>query len=218
MRTSRYAFPGGVSRTVIVEDPERAVVFSPGAPLVTEARALTEKSVVLVAPSVGHVSGIASWSAALPSARVVASGPTAKRLTERGVEIEDPSRVRLPQAVQLRVPPGSKLGEIWMRVEDSSRVHWVVCDAFTNIERLSPSLWLRAVQWLYGLRTGLRVSPALRRSMTDTDAFRTWLRAEVEDGCDTLIPCHGEIDDRPDLAVRLERCSTGGWSAPVRLS
>ena len=165
---------------------------------------MADRVVVLVAPSVGHVSGIASWRAALPTATVVASGPTAKRLTERGVEIHDPSRVPLPRAVQLLVPPGSNLGEVWMRVEDSNHVHWIVCDAFTNIDRLSPSLWLRALQWLYGLRTGRRLSSALRRSRTDPTAFRTWLHTELDRGCHTLTPCHGEIDNRSRLPERIK--------------
>ncbi len=206
-RTARYAFPGGVSRTVVVEDPDCAAVFSPGAPLVEEAKRLADKAVVLVAPSLGHISGIESWCAALPHANLVALAPTASRLRAAGVSVQvlDPARARLPKGVQLRVPPGSGLGEIWMRVEEPARVQWIVCDALTNLESLSPSRWLRVLQWLYGLRPGLVTSPALRRSVTDLTAFRGWVHDEFQQGCDTLTPCHGESHQGPDLADRIMR-------------
>lgn len=207
MRTARYAFPGGVSRTVIVEDSQRAVVFSPGAPLVDDAVALSEKEVVLVAPSRAHISGLGVWRDALPRAVIIAEKETAARLD--GVSVVEPHGATslLPDGVELRVPAGSGLGEIWMRVTESGRVHWIVCDAFTNLESLAPQPWLRWLQRLYGLRTGLTVSPAFRRTMTDGAGFRAWVRTQLAEGCDTLTPCHGETAAGEGLAARIEQAT-----------
>lgn len=90
-----------------------------------------------------------------------------------------------------------------MRVEDAGRVHWIVCDAFSNIESLASSFWLRQAQRLYGLRTGLQVGVALKRNRSNGAALLAWVERCFADGCDVMVPCHGEIDDGPRLADRL---------------
>lgn len=202
MRTARYRFPGGTSRTVLVEGQRRAVVFSPGASLVSEAERLGGREVVLVAPSMGHTLGIDAWRSAPDVEALVAAEATARRGNFEAIR-PDRLEIDLPEGLSLHVPPGGELGEVWMRVEDAGRVHWAVCDAFSNIERLADGLWLRLGQRLYGLRTGLAVGVAFRRKTSDGAALLAWMTERFAGGCDVLIPCHGEIDDGPDLAERL---------------
>lgn len=181
------------------------MVFSPGAPLVAEASRLQRLhgEVFLVAPSAGHVNGIAPWRAEAPSTTVVAASVTARRI-EDVPESSTPESARgLPEGVTLHRPPVEALGEVWMRVEDGGRVYWIVCDAFSNIERLAAGFWLRLAQRLYGLRVGLAVGAAFRRKTNNGAALLAWMQQTFEEGCDVLVPCHGEVDAAPRLAERL---------------
>lgn len=206
LRIAPYRFPGGVSHTTLVETDRHVVVFSPGVPLVDEARSLAElgRDVVLVAPSLGHTAGILAWQACLNDATVLASPVTSDRLRGRGlrVEVQSPRSLTV-DGLEVLSPPGNTLGELWMRLENDAGVTWVVCDAFSNLRQLAPGFWLRQLQRLYGIRLGLRLGAAFRRHTTDHHAFVGWLEQQLGRGCDRLVPCHGEVDDGPMLAERL---------------
>lgn len=207
LRIAAYRFPGGVSRTTIVENGKGFLVFSPGAPLADEARALADRSndVTLIAPSLGHTAGIPAWLEHLSAARVVATTTTAKRLRSRRAVATtiEPAHASLAAGVELLTPPGNALGEIWMRVDNDAGVTWVLCDAFSNLRQLAAPFWLRQLQRLYGIRLGLRLGAAFRRNTADANAFITWLELQLGRGCDRIVPCHGEVDEAPGLAGRL---------------
>ena len=93
---------------------------------------------------------------------------------------------------------------MWLRVEADDRTHWIVADAYMNLTALAPGLWLRLAQRLYGLRTGLTFGRAFRSRLSDRVAYRAWLEHRLDPATHhVLIPCHGEIDDGPDLPERL---------------
>lgn len=179
------------------------LVFSPGAPLAEQAGRWSGKPMVLVAPSLGHTAGVAPWTRAV-EARVVAAEPTAPRLRAAGYAgpIEGPEGFEAP-GVEIHAPPGSGIGELWVRLEDEGRVVWLVCDAFSNLSRLGPGRLAKLLQRLYGLKEGLQLGVAFRRRASDGATFLGWLEAQLQRGCDALVPCHGEIDEGPQLAERM---------------
>lgn len=197
--TAKYRFVGGQSRTTMVRAGGDAVVFSPGLPLLEDADVGDAARIWLVAPSVGHTIGITAWRERFPDARVVAAPPTAARLSIANPV--DPGSLAL-DGVHAVVPPGNGTGELWLRVDADARTHWIVADAYMNLAALAPGFWLRLAQRLYGLRTGLSFGRAFRSRLVDRRAYHSWLEQSLAPA-DVLIPCHGEIDDGPDLRERL---------------
>lgn len=208
--TSVYGFPGGKSRcTALRWGEDRWLVFSPGAGLEqTPPPGLTKASeLVLIAPAAAHTLGLQPWSARFSGARLVAAAATAARLKSKlGLEAESLDAVAggLPPEITLHSFPGSKLGEVWVRYETEHKVFFVVCDGFTNIDAMPGNLFVRVALWLYGLRVGLKVTPLFRFNITDRAAYRAWVEALLPTHKPmVLVPCHGVVDDGPELAERV---------------
>ncbi len=134
-----------------------------------------------------------------------ASSTAAKRLQKqhgRPFEPLDAVRERLPAGVTILEPPGTKTGEVWLRVETDRGVAWAVCDAFFSVEnelKGMTGLALRATGTAPGLRIG---STFLWLALADRRAYRKWLEAQLEaDAPRVLIPSHGAVvvdDALPD--------------------
>lgn len=210
-RTARYRFPGGVSRSVSVQLAEdRFVVYSPGRALAESATEFigADADVQLVVPSVGHTLGLETWCSAFPNATVLATAATAERLQRvkavTGVHRHTEDGAALSNTIAVALPPTAKTGELWLRVADDNAVHWLVCDAYMNIAALAPGRLLRLAQRLYGLRVGLDVGRAFRTGLSDKARFVAWVGARFSDPHrHVLVPCHGEIDDAPQLGARI---------------
>ncbi len=208
--TARYRFPGGVSRTVLLRLGERRwLAYSPGRSLVELASSVIDPAdeVLLVSPSAGHSMGLEPWKERFPSARVFATHAARPRL-QRVTSIDTiatPSELaaQLPDNVQVHVPT-SKTGELWVSTDFDDRRYWLVCDSFFNLPKLADAFWLRLAQRLYGLRIGLDVGRIFRWGIKDKAAFRAWVveRFSTEHR-HVLVPCHGEVDDDPDIADRV---------------
>ncbi|MEM6991914.1 MAG: hypothetical protein AAF721_15505 [Myxococcota bacterium] len=211
VRTATYRFPGGVSRTVLLRlDERRFVAFSPGAPLARNAREMLGDDIemFLVAPSAGHTMGVDPWREAFPGARVFAADAAVKRLARvtsaPNVELPSALAALLPEHVEVHTPPGSRTGELWLSIDVDDRVLWAVCDSFMNIAALADGFWLRLAQRLYGLRVGLSVGRVFRLGLRERATFRDWAIARFSnDRRNALIPCHGELDEGPDLTERI---------------
>ncbi|MGH1340831.1 MAG: hypothetical protein ACRBN8_04735 [Nannocystales bacterium] len=211
LRTATYRFPGGVSRTTLVQlSAQRMLVYSPGAPLVSSAAELLDDDVelLLVAPSSGHTLGISPWLARFPTARVFAAPSATERLQRVAgstcVEPASQLSTALPPHVALHTPPASRTGELWLSAGPDDRVYWIVCDSYMNIAKLADGFWLRLAQRLYGLRVGLSVGRAFRLGVGEPAAFREWaVRCFANGATNVLVPCHGEVDERQDLTERL---------------
>ncbi len=169
--------------------------------------ALGQPSFVL-APNHFHHLGLAETRLRYPEARVVASPVAARRLTAQFdgvVEGLDGLRARLPEGVTLLQPPGVKTGEVWLRVQTSQGVTWVVSDAFFNVTfplRGTMGVLLRATGTAPGLRIG---STFLWLGLSDRRAYRGWLEAQLKaDAPTTLVPGHGDVLHDDALPERLQ--------------
>ena len=101
--------------------------------------------------------------------------------------------------------PACRSSEAWLRVDVDGRMHWMVCDAMMNVQTLPSSTLLRWAVLLYGIRTGLHVSPMFRHVIIrDKRTFRTWALDKLRAAPDNvLVPCHGHVADEPNLTGRL---------------
>jgi len=161
----------------------------------------------LLAPNHYHNLGLASHLACFPEARVVASEVASRRLRRR---IDAPItpiatlEEALPEHVRVLAPPGTRTGEVWLRVETARGVAWVVTDAFFNFVQTPPGFMGR-LMWALQNSPGLRLGGSFKWiALGDRQGYAAWLRAQLDaDPPSILIPAHGAIDDRPGLAERL---------------
>lgn len=121
----------------------------------------------------------------------------------------DALRERLPAGVAILEPPGTKGGEVWLRVPTSRGVAWVVSDAFFHVNnplRGGMGLALRATGTAPGLRIG---STFLWLALRERPAYRRWLEAQLEaDAPRVLVPGHGDVladDALPERLAELVR-------------
>lgn len=212
--TAKYKTPFGLSRTVIVllDDAHKSfLVYSPGEPLLEQAQNIIAKDadVILMAPSLGHTLGIASWLRAYPRARLTATEATVEKLTKQGLT---DIRVVTPEAIQLELPehiqltrlPDCTSGELWLTILKKGRTYWLACDGVMNLPALSENWIKRLLQRLYGLKLGLWMTPTFISNITHKDQFKIWFKewlGEAEEP--VLIPCHGDVYLERDLVERL---------------
>ncbi len=210
--TARYRFPGGRSRTTLVAlEGNRWIAFSPGAELSSSAAEYIDDDaeLFLVAPASSHLMGLDAWMTQFKRAKVVASSETKTRILKKTAvrEVLPPGFLDpiLPPSVNIHPVASSVLGEIWLSVREGGRFYWLVCDAFMNIDKL-PDAWLiRMLMKLYGLQEGLSVSRGFaRRGVSVPRDFRDWaMGIFAETSEHALVPCHGLIDEEPELGKRM---------------
>jgi hypothetical protein len=103
-------------------------------------------------------------------------------------------------------PEGNKAGEVWLRVESSEGIAWVVCDAFFNIAQLAGGLGSLPLR-LSGTAPGLRIGGTLSLlHLSDKRAYKDWVLRQLQlDRPNVLVPSHGDVARGPDLSERLTR-------------
>ncbi len=162
----------------------------------------------LLAPNHFHNLGLDPYAQILPDARVASSDEARKRLDLKlrsPVEYLSKLAKDLPDHVRLLEPPGTRNGEVWLRVETAQGIAWVVGDAFMNLEEQPPGCLGRLLP-LFGVVPGLIVGGSFKWiALYDRRLYGTWLRAQLAaDRPVMLIPSHGRIERGPDLADRLQ--------------
>jgi hypothetical protein len=169
----------------------------------------------LLAPNHFHYLGVAEFLERYPGAKACCSAAARPRLLRKtGLSFADADALDLPSGVTLLAPPGLRNGELWLSVETTRGVAWVVSDAFFNLEA-HPSgtfgLACRITATTRGLRIG-RTFTTL--AVADRRAYGAWLLAQLErDRPRVLVPGHGDLVEAPDLAGRLAELA----SARLRL-
>lgn len=212
MATASYRFPGGQSRSTCLAVPganaDTVWVYSPGASLVDAVAFEPHHHVVLLAPCSSHTLGVAPWLQRWPRATLASTATAATRLTKLGhtapLDVEE-MQTRLPASVRVVVPPHLKNGEVWLAIDDGDHRILVVADAFMNVTQLSPQRGVRLLQKLYRVGPGLEVTRLFRHgTVDDATAYARWVRSFLLDWAPTtLVPCHGDVDDNPDLVDRM---------------
>lgn len=140
----------------------------------------------IVAPNAFHRAGIAAAEAAYPMATIHADPRAIKRVAK---VCKDPTRVRplqeladrLPEGVEIFVPPFLKRPDTIVRVATAAGTVWCFNDIIINIEKMPRGL-LRWVLRVLGFRQGLMVNPVGGRLILvgDRRGLSKWLCAELE--------------------------------------
>ena len=211
--TAKYRTPFALSRTVIVrlDEDKKYLVYSPGEPLLEQAQEIIAKEaeVIVVAPSLGHTLGVASWLNAFPNARLVATEATMEKLAKQGLTGMKYSK---PESLHLELPehlgiyrlPDCTSGEIWVTIARQDRTFWLACDGVMNLPAFSESFIKKLLQRIYGLKLGLWITPAFISNITDKGQFKAWVKKWLNEAeRPVLIPCHGDVYLDQDLEDRL---------------
>jgi glyoxylase-like metal-dependent hydrolase (beta-lactamase superfamily II) len=210
---SGYLVPNFRTRSLAIElQPGRFVIYSPGAPtrdsFVAQFSGRGAPAFILV-PNHYHHLGIRAWVQRFPEIQVVCSEAARPRLARLGFERLRPLtqlEPLLPPGVSLLEPPGTRSGEVWIRIKTDQTL-WVVADAFFNYPRVSRRPAARLMQRLMNAAPGLRVSRLVKWVLVrDRSAYKTWVleRARV-DRPTVLIPLHGGIEEDPALPERIRQ-------------
>ena len=186
------------------------VVYSPGVGLSSSARKIipANAKVLLLAPAMSHSLGLLSWSQEFTNAEIFSSLISRERIMkltgEKKILPAEDLQQYLPAGVNIHIPPGSNLGEVWLSIESEDKIYWLVCDAFTNLKTLGTGFFSKLFMKLYGLRTGLVCHKVFARGVQDKSVFREWALQRFGSGKPSVIvPCHGEIYAESDCASKI---------------
>ncbi|MEM9630156.1 MAG: hypothetical protein AAGA50_02435 [Pseudomonadota bacterium] len=146
----------------------------------------------LFAPNHYHNKAIPEYADAFPDARLISgaeAGPRLEKITSCKFEGLEGLKAGLPEHVSLVQPDGLKTGEIWLRVEGSAGIAWVVTDAFCG---------LKAVKQEEAALGFLKTFP--KYGIQNADRFASWVRDRAEEDAPMLVlPCHGSVVSGPNL-------------------
>lgn len=216
----QYIVPNFVSNSVAIKvDEHQFVLISPGEQLLKEWPASPSNKDVqihIIMPNGFHYMGVPAWQAAFPNAKLYASEEAIPRLLEKGISkrgYEDGIRPLqseqppLPSGYDVLFPPGHREGEVWVRKRDEENgTTWITCDSFLNYERYSNQPIARFLQKLLDAAPGLKMSQVIKFFIIkDRKSFKHWALEQVRtDKPATLIPSHGEVAQRANLADDIE--------------
>jgi hypothetical protein len=207
-----YHVPNFRSRSLALElTSGRVIIISPGASLIdADLPPLKDASLppFLLAPNSYHNVGIGRWRDRYPASTVFASRKAITRLARLGIaDIQplDSLRNALPANISILEPPGTRSGEVWLRLIGRKSRTWIVCDSFFNYEALSRRPLARAMQIIFRAAPGLRVSNIVKWWLIkDRKKYQTWVLNQLgTDSPTRLVPAHGAILSDPNLASAL---------------
>lgn len=200
-----YRIPGLPCRSTAVDLGTGFLVYSPGESL-RDSFAEVGEARFLLAPNNFHHLGLPAWRER--GAQVVIAEGARKRLAKKGhsdLQSLDVLRSELPSSVQILEPPGTRVGETWLRVERPEGVAWVVGDSFFSIEGTPNKLMVKLVVKIMDSAPGLKMSRLMKwGGLSDRNAFRSWVEQRLEqDAPNMLVTCHGAVLSGADVPDRI---------------
>jgi hypothetical protein len=208
-----YEISGWSSRTTVVRLATGGLLaINPGLPLAATAKADLQaigNVEYLMAPNHYHHLGLAAWRQVFGPIPVVACAAAQPRLRARGhAPLCEPGAIEplLPDNAKVLLPPGTRTGEAWLRLDIGGQAGWIVGDAFFHVPRTprnAAGLFLR----LSGTTAGLRIGATFKWGhLRDRRVYREWVGRLLDgDPPTTLIPAHGDVLTDADLARRVRR-------------
>ncbi len=206
--SAEYRIPSLPCRSSAIRLPSGGyLVLSPGAQLASGFADELGVAELLLAPNSFHHMGVTAWQEAFPAAVVAAAPAAHKRLAKQGrTGLSDLAVVReaLPEHVGLLEPPGSRIGEVWLRVQGEDGVIWCVGDSFFNLPRLSKRLGVRLLQKVLRSAPGLRLSNLMKwGGLKSRGDFKRWVLEQLDaDQPIKIVVLHGDVAE-DDVASRL---------------
>lgn len=200
-----YRVPGLPCRSTAVSLGDGFLVYSPGESLL-EPFADVGEARFLLAPNNFHHFGLTAWRG--KGAEVVVADGARKRLTKKGhadLKSLDALRPALPSSVTILEPPGTRVGETWLRVEHPEGVAWVIGDSFFSIEGTPNKLMIKLVVKIMDSAPGLKMSRLMKwGGLSDRKGFRAWVEQRLdEDAPNMLVTCHGAVVTGDDVTDRI---------------
>ena len=209
-----YKFAAGKSNAMAVGLPNgKLMIVSPPTGM-TEAQ-LRELNAVgevvaLVANNGGHHLGLGSARAAFPNAVTYATPSAAARIRQKGKNHGqlEPLEVLTPllgDDVAVLAVDGCKVGDVVVRVRTEKGALLFASDFVSNMPKLPTNPVFRLVFWLTDSAPGFKVFRLfLKFFVKDKAAACAFLIRELETHAHTiLVPSHGDVLTRPDLAPTL---------------
>ncbi|HJN72398.1 MAG TPA: hypothetical protein QGF58_00575 [Myxococcota bacterium] len=150
---------------------------------------------VLLAPNHFHNLGLPSFSER-HGAEVVARSPRVARLTGLETRTVEFLAERLPPHARALSIPGSRTGEVWLSIQTSRGLAWVVGDAFSYVPR-TPNTFLGLMFWALRYSPGLCIGNSFKwYALDDRRAYRDWLHERLAtDAPALLVPAHGDVTE-----------------------
>lgn len=146
-----------------------------------------------------HNKGLKPYATLLPQVALVCSDMAKPRLQKQtGLNFAplDMLQAVLPKNMKLLTPAGLKTGEVWLQVQQGSKVAWVVTDAFCG--KSAPEGEVNTTPSMLGTFPKFGVK--------DARVFRDWVANQIAELPPThLLPCHGPPVEHPDLGTKLIR-------------
>lgn len=200
LRSFALALPAGGS---LIISPVKRLAESAHASL---AQAGAPK--VFLAPNHFHHVGLPEGTRRYPGGLVVSSDAARPRLSSQRPGLAfgplAEAAALLPPGASFLLPEGTRIGEVWLRLEGPKGVAWVVSDAFFHVtDRVpgAPGLFLRATRATPGLSLGDTFKWLATR---DRRRYRAWLLDRLERDQPTVMAFgHGAALEDPALPGRL---------------
>lgn len=217
VRRAEYRFGSAGRATCSTVDlgGGRMALFSPpggadAGPLYDELGGYGEV-VAVVAPNAYHRMGLPAAAARYPGAELFAPEKAVARVgkkLEKGKVVRplEDLQPRLPEDVEVFVPPFMKSSDTMVRVSTGLGVVWTIHDVILNMEVTSTNAVERWALGLLGYKPGLRVNRFGIRFVlvADRPAFSRWLREELERVPPAaMVAGHGPPLREPALLARL---------------
>lgn len=209
-----YSFGPGRATSVAVLLPDaRWLLISPPTDLSVaerEAFGAAGEVAALLANNGAHYLGLGPWTAAFPGAVSYASARAAARIrakTKGALSLRPLSELvpHVAGVLTLIEMAGDKIGDVLVRIGTERGPVLYVSDMVANFQELPPNPLFALLFRMFDAAPGLKVfTPFFTFFVKDKAAAKACLVRELEAHPPTvLVPAHGDVVDRPELAREL---------------
>lgn len=196
------ATKGSLRCTAIQLKDQSLCLFSPVSGLndeAVESLAAIGKVSYLLAPNHWHNKGLIEYGSTFSNSIFTASKaamPRLEKLTKLNFQDLKTLSDLLPSHISILYPDGLKTGEIWLRIEYSNSIAWLVVDAFCSKNKKIKISVVDEPELL---------GPFPKMGVGNKDEYYEWAMNQLQKDKPTMvIPCHGSLISSKILTSKLE--------------